>query len=157
MCLVYEMKGVVMSSAAVIDSPRRRPIRFGRLIASQPKLIDIEITPAPHRKNTTHHIQTEQFVESLLKAALEQVARAERRLDGRKRTEVSVRHTQIEVLRDAVLESRQRLDDDHPAREILNEGLDLAEAATDLSLPYRNQEQALEALMLGAQRACVAL
>lgn len=142
-----------MSSVAVVEAPKRRQIRFGRLLSSQPKLIDLEITPAPHRRNTTQHIQNEHLVERLLSAALEQVAIAERRLDGRKTTRVSVRHTQIEVLRDAVLESRQRLGETSDARERLNEGLDLAEAATDLSLPYRNQDQALEALAMGAVEA----
>ncbi len=142
-----------MSSAVAIQETKRRPIRFGRLLSSQPKLIDVEITPAPSRRNTTAQVRDEHLVERLLSAALQQVDLAERRLDGRKCTRVSVRHSQIEILRDAVLESRQRLAKDSEARELLNEGLDLAEAATDLSLPYRNQEQALEALSLGARRA----
>lgn len=146
-----------MSSAVAIQEAKRRPIRFGRLVSSQPKLIDVEITPAPSRRNTTAQIRDEHLVERLLSAALEQVALAEKRLDGLKRTRVSVRHAQIEILRDAVLESRQRLPNDSEARELLNEGLDLAEAATDLSLPYRNQERALEALALGATRAVTAL
>ncbi|MEL6544971.1 MAG: hypothetical protein AAFQ82_10120 [Myxococcota bacterium] len=146
-----------MSSAVAIHEAKRRPIRFGRLVSSQPKLIDVEITPAPSRRNTTAHIREENLVKRLLGAAIQQVGVAEQQLDGRKRTRVSVRHTQIEILRDAVLESRQRLPKDSEAREMLNEGLDLAEAATDLSLPYRNQEQALEALMIGASRAHGAL
>lgn len=141
-----------MTSAIVLET-NRRPIRFGRLVGTGPKRIDVEITPAPSRAAAFKPVDDSLLVKSLLAAALGEVATLNRRLDGRKGTQVSIRRTQIEVLRDAALECRQRLDGDSALRAALNEGLDLAEAATDLTLPYRNQDQALEALVLGAKRA----